>query len=166
MANFEAHIQQAASNLSFLEEVNKHSDTRFDWQVTIVFYTALHLINAHIAKKINKNYLSHKQVSEILDFENQMSLARVNKETFLAYDKLYRLSRRSRYLLRDNYNRAQDIQENSLTYGVHLRKAVRHLNMVMGYMHEEYQVVFSKPTLTCVDFKNEDLGFIVLQSSF
>jgi hypothetical protein len=48
VALFEENIAQAKSNLNFLETVNQKIGNYYDWQVTICFYTAGHLVNAHL----------------------------------------------------------------------------------------------------------------------
>ena len=50
MPNFEEHIQQANSNIKFFNLINEKSQEFFDWKVTAAFYTAVHIINAHLAK--------------------------------------------------------------------------------------------------------------------
>ena len=46
MAFFDEHVAQAKSNLQFLETVNQAIRNYYDWQVTICFYTAVHLAEA------------------------------------------------------------------------------------------------------------------------
>ena len=102
MATFQEHIDQSNNNLDYLSNINNLINDRWDWQVTVSFYCALHLINAHIVQKTNKNYLSHSQVSSAISPYNLLSLSKVDEEIYLSYTKLFQLSRRARYLLNEN----------------------------------------------------------------
>lgn len=105
MGNFAEHILQSKNNLDFLAKVNKDINDRWDWQVTVNFYVAVHLINAHIVSKTTKNYLSHNQVSELINPYNGLSVAKLDEETYKSYVKLQLLSRRSRYLLNEGFKK-------------------------------------------------------------
>jgi len=58
LAQFDEHIQQANHNLQFLSFANQAGSAYYDWQVTICFYTALHLVNAHLSL-FNMQYRKH-----------------------------------------------------------------------------------------------------------
>ncbi len=62
MASFQDHISQAKCNLRFLGSVNNQIKNTWDWQVTVAFYVAVHMINARIADKANLHYRSHEAV--------------------------------------------------------------------------------------------------------
>lgn len=154
MATFEEHIAHSKKNLDFLSKVNSSVDDSWDWQVTICFYIALHLINAHIVKKNNKNYLSHNQVEDVINPFNTLSIGKLDENTFLSYSKLCQLSRRSRYLLNENFNKTDDIQQASMTYSLHFKKAIHHLDVVIQYINKNYDNMISKETnLKCIDLK-------------
>lgn len=102
MATFDEHIQQAKRNLSFLHKVNTGIGQCWDWQVTISFYTAVHLVNAHIASRSNHHYRSHELVNNAINPYSLTSLSKLPEEEYLAYIKLQNLSRRARYLCHDD----------------------------------------------------------------
>lgn len=155
MGNFTEHIQKSKNNIVFLEKINNGVDNCWDWQVTTCFYSALHLINAHIISKTNKNYLSHNQVSDAINPYNQLSVAKLDEETFLSYNKLMQLSRRSRYLLNENFDKkgVVDVQPACLTYDKHFKKCVYHLDKIITFIKKTYNEEFDKKTLICVEFK-------------
>ena len=156
MATFQEHIDHSKKNLVFLSKINFSVDDSWDWQVTVCFYTALHLINAHIVKKTNKNYLSHNQVEEVINPFNILSIGRLDENTFLSYSKLCQLSRRSRYLLNENFKKADDIQQASMKYSLHFKKAVHHLDVVIQYINKNYGNLICKDTkIECVDLKGK-----------
>lgn len=155
MGNFTEHIQQANNNLDFLCQVNNHINDRWDWQVTVCFYSAVHLINAHIVHKTNKNYLSHNQVSELINPYNLLSVAKLDERTYSAYNKLHQLSRRARYLLNENFKKQAagivEVQVSCLTYDKHFRKSIAHLNCIMDFMKAEHKVSFNKRFVSCIE---------------
>jgi len=101
MASFSEHLVKAKSNLTFLERVCKNEPSYWDWKVTISFYSAVHLINSHIAQKAGLHYRSHEQVIAAINPNETMSVCKLKEDEYLAYVKLRNLSRRSRYLVSD-----------------------------------------------------------------
>jgi hypothetical protein len=161
LASFDEHITHAKSNLDYLSKINTCVNDRWDWQVTTCFYTALHLMNAHIARKANKNYLSHTRVDQALN-PYGLSVAKIDEDTYSSYNSLANLSRRSRYLLTENRNQIdsnEDIQRLCLTYSKHFKKAIHHLDKILDFFNKEYGAEFGKTDVKCVDlngleFKN------------
>ena len=74
--------------------------SQFDWQVTICFYTAVHLINCHLAN-FGLQYRKHKDVKDALN-PYTISPAKLPEDEYSAYISLQSLSRRSRYLVNEN----------------------------------------------------------------
>lgn len=157
MASFDEHIKQAQGNLSFLSAVNNRIESHWDWQVTVCFYTAVHLINAHIAKKSNQHYRSHELVNNSINPFNQTSLTRLSEERYTSYMKLQNLSRRARYLCHDDP--ANRDQKAFLTYDKHFSKAIFHLDKLLSFMKQEYSVEFNAIKLQCVELKNRQFDF-------
>lgn len=153
MASFDEHITHAKSNLDYLSKINTYVNDRWDWQVTTCFYTALHLMNAHIAKTANKNYLSHTRVDQALN-PYGLSVAKIDTDTYSSYNSLANLSRRSRYLLTENKTQIDnevDIQRQCLTYSKHFKKAIHHLDKILLFFKKEYGADFGKTFLKCID---------------
>lgn len=167
MASFDEHIAHAKSNLDYLSKINTHVNDRWDWQVTTCFYTALHLMNAHIAKKANKNYLSHTRVDQALN-PYGLSVAKLDEDTYSSYNSLSNLSRRSRYLLTENKSQVDtelDIQRQCLTYSKHFKKAIHHLDKILTFFNKEYGSDFEKTTIKCIDLNGLDFNnFKILNS--
>jgi hypothetical protein len=150
LANFNEHIEHSKKNLDFLTKINSSINERWDWQVTVCFYTALHLMNAHIFSKTNANFLSHHKVEAALN-PFSFSPAKVDETTFLSYNKLAQLSRRSRYLLKENFNPSDDIQLASLTHSPHFKRAIHHLDIVISYINNNYGNLIGKTDVGCSD---------------
>lgn len=143
MASFQDHINKAKTNFQFLEKVNSLNIECVDWQVTVSFYTSLHLINAYLAKEGNIHYTKHKDVRLIIWFDNSTSPFRLDENTCLKYRALENLSRRSRYMCHDD-----DSQRNTevnkarafLTNEKHLVKAIRYLDELIAVFDEKYEL--------------------------
>jgi hypothetical protein len=154
LASFEEHLNQAKSNLVFLDKINVSCNVHWDWQVTTCFYVCVHLVNAHIAKTANLHYRTHKHIEESLTPFNELSITKVDEETYAAYKSLRNLSRRSRYLISDKETDSTD--RACFTYDKHFRKAVIQLDNLMVYFSNKYKFSISETELQCIDFRPSD----------
>jgi hypothetical protein len=155
VASFQEHLQQSKRNLAFLEQINAHSNSYWDWQVTVTFYVGVHLINSHIFQKSGLNYRSHEQVNEAINPYN-ISLSKLNESNYLAYAKLQGLARRSRYLCSDD-NSNRETQAH-FTYDKHFAKAIRNLDILIDFFKSEYKVNFDKISIKCLELKKDRLN--------
>ena len=155
MAKFDEHIEQAERNLHFLESINGKVQNCFDWQVTVCFYTALHVVNAHLSK-YNLQYRKHRDVNFALNFENKTSPAKLPEEEYVSYMALQSLSRRSRYLVNDQHLREDRA---FFTYDKHLANAIRHLDLLLIYFSARYETRFPKLSIICNDVKAGETKF-------
>jgi len=153
LASFNEHIKQAKSNLKFLNSVNDKIQNQWDWQVTVSFYTAVHLINAHIAIKSNQHYRSHELVNNSINPFNPTSITKLPEDLYTSYMKLQNLSRRARYLCHDDPKNHD--QSAFLTYDKHFSKAVTHLDKLLSFIAKEYSISFDKTSLNCLELKNK-----------
>ena len=159
MASFEEHIIQTKSNLAFLSCVNQQIKNYLDWQVTICFYTALHLANAHLSKH-GLQYRKHHDVNFALNPDAALSVSKLPQDEYDAYIALQRLSRRSRYLVNE-----KDMESNAafLTYDKHLAKAIRHLNKLLIYFADSYALDLKPIDFNCPGLKKADgLKYFIL----
>lgn len=152
MPLFPDHIDQANSNLRFLNHLNESSKESefFDWKVTVCFYSSLHIINAYLAEK-GLHYRTHIDVRNNINPENQTSISRIDEEYYLAYLKLEQLSRRARYLVNQGNS---DSSKASHTYSKHYAKALRHLNTMIKF-GVTFEARFFKPVVVCQEMKDK-----------
>lgn len=161
MASFDEHIIQAKSNLRFLHSVNDKVDNHWDWQVTITFYIAVHLINAHIARKSNQHYRSHELVNNSINPFNPTSITKLTEELYASYMKLQNLSRRSRYLCHDDpKNRDKGA---FLTYDKHFSKAITHLDKLLHFISNEYSISFDTTSLNCLELLKKSFAHFTIK---
>lgn len=169
MGTFKEHIQQSQNNIRFLSKISTGLDDCWDWQVTVCFYSALHLINAHVVNKFYANYLSHSKVDEIINPYNFLSLAKLDKKIYISYIKLFQLSRRSRYLLSENFKKGEKlkVQIASATLSKHFKKAIFHLDIIINFIKNDYDESFEKVDIKCIDLEGLSFeNFLVINQTF
>lgn len=147
MAQQLQHFIQAEKNLDFLKHINSSSPATIDWQVTVCFYTAVHLINAHLAT-FDMHYQTHEKVKNAINPFIETSLTRLPEAEYTAFVKLQSLSRRSRYLVNDSTN---DNKQASFTYGKHQGRALRHLNTIIQYYCKKYKTSMPPVEIACAE---------------
>lgn len=146
MPDFDSHLNQSKHNLKFFKEINDCAVPCLDWQVTVVFYAGVHLINAHLAK-IGLQYRTHIDVDAVIS-PYGVSPAKVPERVYVAYNSLQILSRRSRYLVNKKGGN-MDALNPALTYGKHLDRAIGNLDIIIEFFEETYEVKFEKTSLYC-----------------
>jgi hypothetical protein len=142
MPSFNSHLDQVLKNLKALEYVNSKQDF-WDWQVTICFYTAVHLINFHLDKLCNMHYNSHVETETAINPAKLTSPTKLDDDTYTSYMSLKNLSKRSRYLCHEN----KDINDTTMayyTYEKHFSKAIYHLDKVIKYVDVKYSLKILK----------------------
>lgn len=147
MAAFDEHIRQVLRNLNFLKETNFKNPSFWDWQVTIAYYTAVHIVNAHLAQVANLHYRTHEDVKNAINPFSPLALGKVNNDIYLAYTKLENLSRRSRYLCHDDPKQFNETAH--LTFDKHFAKAIRHLDKIISYFQRIYKFKCEKIKIAC-----------------
>ncbi len=162
MPQFDNHISQAKHNLDFLGLVNQRGFDFIDWQVTICFYSAVHLVNAHLSL-FDMQYRKHVDVKDAINPKHPPSVTKgsaLPDNEYLAYTKLQSLSRRSRYLVNDKDGNLSSNQV-FLTYEVHLSRSLKHLNTIIKYFCTKYHFNISPISIKCEGINKGDLAFSV-----
>lgn len=132
MPDYNAHIGQANVNLNLIERLI--DDDYWDWKVTIAFYAALHIINAHIARISDLHYRKHIDTLNAIDPAFNKP-TKTDSDTHIAYRTLQNLSRRARYLTGANTGSSGAPK---FTNEKHFAKAMRHLNTIIAYFDNIY----------------------------
>jgi len=164
VASFGEHIKKAKDNLKFLETINTHACTNWDWQVTASFYSAVHLANAHIANKASLHYQSHNATIHALNPLKQVRIGmEFPEEVYLAYAKLKNLSRRARYLCHEDAEGLDPASAQAaaqhLTHDKHLFKSIKYLDTIMSYMHNEHSIDFQNIYIDCIEMKGKGFNY-------
>lgn len=160
MADFIDHIAKVTHNLKILQEVNKINDS-CDWQITICYYTSVHLIDGYLAREGNLHFMSHGLVDSAINPFNQLAVHKLDEELYLCYEKLSNLSRQSRYLCSEQKNKRNDNPEKTYSSSQkHLKKAIINLDKLLRFFSKKYDLNIDKVTLICTEFSsNTNLDF-------
>lgn len=161
MPDINSHILQAEKNLKLIEYLLS-IDNYWDWKVTISFYSALHIVNAHLAKIADLHYQKHPETQKAIDPAFKMP-TKVDQDTYIAYRTLRNLSNRARYLSHEN----RSIGDKGSAYYTgekHYAKALRHLNTLLGYFDSLYSdFKFTPIRVKCSELKNQsELKYLTL----
>lgn len=159
MPSFDEHIAQYKKNLRILENVNEKIADSFDWQVTICFYSAVHLINAHLSKN-NLQYRNHKDVEYAINYQNPLSITKLPEQEYIAYERLFVLSRRSRYLV-ESKDRSLYSEKARQTYERHLANSIRHLDILIEYFNKAYTLGITPIKIKCQEVNKQELKNII-----
>ncbi|MEO7046837.1 MAG: hypothetical protein ABI091_16160 [Ferruginibacter sp.] len=154
MASFEEHIQQAKKNLSFLTVTNLHSQSSWDWQITICYYVCVHIVNAHIAKTADLHYRTHEAVKNALNPHSALSICKIPQDVYLSYAKLESLSRRARYLCHDD--KINPNKHAQFTYDKHFARAIRHLDKIISYFKGLYEFEIEMQKINCPELSKAE----------
>lgn len=121
------HLNKAKHNEKFLSLVEANSpDNYFDWKITIVFYIAIHYIDAYFASH-NDSIHSHEQRRHKLENGgNSVSMAFIDN-----YDNLYNICRNSRY------NGFRDEAAFTQFQKTKFIEAKRYLKFIKNYIQDE-----------------------------
>jgi hypothetical protein len=156
LASFDEHINQAKRNCDFLAQINKGFTTYWDWQTTVAFYAAVHLINAHLDKMAGLHYRSHEDVNIAINSFGP-SPCKLPQGEFTAYMYLQWLSKRSRYLISEDKNDHSTTAH--FTKEKHFARAIERLDIIMQYIHTKYGVSFAIHTLESPSLESKKLKF-------
>ena len=83
--------------------------------------------------------------------------------------KLFQLSRRSRYLLSENFKKGEKlrVQIACATYSKHFKKAIFHLDIIINFIKNDYDESFEKVDIKCIDLEGLSFeNFLVINQTF
>jgi hypothetical protein len=156
LPTFDQHLNQANKNIKHLELINKLESNCIDWQITVCFYTGLHIVNCHLCG-FGIEYNTHTNTLSAINFTNPTSLTKVSEDCYTSYRALQNLSRKSRYLIDPSS------KSFGLVYSKHLAKAMRHLEVVIKYFSTLYsqKIKIEKIKVKCDELNNKELDYFI-----
>jgi len=165
LADFDEHVQRATDNLELFQEFNSTKPQEKKWQVTFLFYSALHLMQAHLVR-CNNYAIHHSERKEKLFFGNSREFGGLEEEVYEAYIHLEKLSRRDRYMSHGTAKNAVDAlnQPAAIMKHKHILQAVRDWNVVCAFFHKRYGIQMKCIKVNCLSAKkDEDLGYVKIR---
>ncbi len=86
------HLDQAAHNQDFHDCIQKNFTTKFfDWKITILFYTAIHLLKALAAKRGINIGETHQDIEKNVNPDRPNAKMMITKNAWREYKSLYRI---------------------------------------------------------------------------
>lgn len=137
------HLQRTRDNLDFL--IANQSSTHLHWLVTTTYYTALHLIDAHLSK-LNIHPPNHDKRKEVIQAASPFKGASVTSGCYSSYCALEGLSRMARYMCNEKNNGNSD--QAHPTGPRHLKEALRHLTIVINELESRYKFGIEVPRIS------------------
>jgi hypothetical protein len=89
----EEHIQKAEGNEAFAISIEQDNQTRIDWTLVILFYAAVHYVEAYLAKHLGMHLRSHTTRDTYVGRESNL------KKIFSPYQHLKFYGYNARYEL-------------------------------------------------------------------
>ena len=124
------HLRQVAHNESLLDHLETTCPNSFnDWKVTLVFYTALHLIRAFCKHSGVVVGVSHKELQIAMNNRgSSVPNLDVDVDCTNHYNSLYAASRQARYDGMENNTLFESSNQRRLTFSkIKLQKIKDHL---------------------------------------
>ena len=92
------HLDQASHNQDFHDCIAREFSTKFyDWKITTLFYTALHLLKALGDKRGINIGSTHQDIEQNCNPDRHNCKMAINKNAWKDYKSLYRYSHTARY---------------------------------------------------------------------
>lgn len=137
------YFGQAKKNLRTLSDINNNVDNCIDWQVTLCFYVAVHLMKSHLAHNFIDS-TNHEDLKHHISGCHTMRVAGVQipDAVSYSYSDLENLSRKARYLFPAGgntmgQNRSPVFTENELV------RALVYLDEILVWYSTKYGVSIS-----------------------
>jgi hypothetical protein len=87
------HLQKAEGNESFADSIQLTDQAHIDWKLVVLFYTAVHYVEAYLAKSLGAHTRSHTTRDSYVGKEVNL------KKVFLSYSHLKFFGYNARYEL-------------------------------------------------------------------
>jgi len=88
------HVSKAVGNESFANAIDTSNPTNIDWKLTVLFYAAMHYVEAYLAKSMAIHLRSHTTRDGYVTKE--LNLKRIRNEynhlKFFGYNARYEIS--------------------------------------------------------------------------
>ena len=140
MPSFTEHIEKVKRNIDFFHSINPNGEECFDWQVTVLFYIAVHIVDAHL-DRFSIHPTTHTERKENLSFDSPRTSRITSQDAWDDYMSLEGQSRKYRY---DKY-RGNPKQ---------LRKSCNSLESIIHYFDGLYSLKLPILNVQCdADYK-------------
>ena len=129
MSNFNDHCDHALQNIKFVENVSSDYTHELRWKITASYYTAYHLIQAHVASKVNALPDTHEKLKVLIAPSSVFTTVKLGGNLYATYLDLENLSRKARYSSHVNITER------------HFCEAISYLDEIIEYFSTLYPLV-------------------------
>src|SRR5690606_38294765 len=118
------HLNQAVHNQRFHNSIcDNFNDNFHDWKITVLFYTALHWLQALASMRGINIGDTHVDIEKNVNPDRTSSRMKISKEAWRNYKMLFRYSQTSRYDGITDFNTWHQIKKKDHSYcEIHLEK--------------------------------------------
>lgn len=99
MPSYTEHIDKARRNIDFFHSINSGGKQSFDWQIIVLYYISVHLVDAHL-DRYSIHPTTHTERKEHLSFDGTRT-SRITVQA--AWDEYLFLEMQSRKFRYDQY---------------------------------------------------------------
>lgn len=78
MPSRDEHVLKAEGNEAFAGTIEPTSQARIDWKLVVLFYTAMHYVEAYLAKNMQMHLRSHTTRDSYVSKESNLKKVRVS----------------------------------------------------------------------------------------
>ena len=91
MPTKEQHVLKATENESFARSLDENSQVSINWKLVVLFYVAVHYVEAYLAKSLGVHLRSHTTRDNYITREANLRKIRIeyNHLKFFAYNARY-----------------------------------------------------------------------------
>jgi hypothetical protein len=72
------HVRKAEGNEAFADSIEPTNQARIDWKLVVFFYTAVHYVEAYVAKTLGTHLRSHTTRDSYISKESNLKKVRVS----------------------------------------------------------------------------------------
>ena len=76
MPSRDEHVKKATENESFASRLDTNTQASINWKLIVLFYTALHYVEAYLAKAMNQHLRVHTTRDSMVSRESQLRVIR------------------------------------------------------------------------------------------
>lgn len=134
MADFDRHIQRVRENMEFLTQIRTLQLRNWDWEVTVCYYVAVHLVNAHLATR-NLHPTTHDETKKYINPQGVFNNQRLPEKVYEEFMFLTNQSRVSRYMHNPGN---KDPSESTVINEKRLKLALESTNILIAYFNRLY----------------------------
>ena len=93
MPTKDEHVAKAQGNETFADSIDPTSQPRIDWKLVVLFYTAMHYVEAYMAKAMNMHLRSHTTRDSYISRETNLKKVRIDYAhlKYFGYNARYEL---------------------------------------------------------------------------